>query len=56
LAETLTDATDEARLGRRRRYTARLTGFPTAAAAAEACGKLASAGQACFARAEGERP
>jgi hypothetical protein len=56
LAETLTDATDEARLGRRRRYTARLTGFATAAAAGEACSKLVSAGQSCFARAEGAQP
>jgi hypothetical protein len=56
LAESLTDATDEARLGQRRRYTARLMGFATAEAAGEACSKLASAGQACFARPQGPQP
>jgi hypothetical protein len=56
MAETLTDATDAAQLRHRRRYIARLTGFPTAAAADEACRKLSSAGQDCFARAEPAQP
>jgi len=56
LAEPLTDATDEAQRGHRRRYIARLTGFPTEAAANEACKKLSSAGQDCFAHPEDAQP
>jgi hypothetical protein len=50
LAAGLTDSTETTQLGYRRRYTARLQGFPTAAAAEAACGKLTEAGQSCFAR------
>jgi hypothetical protein len=49
-ADGLTDATEFARVGRHRRYTARLNGFPTAEAADAACHKLVDAGQTCFSR------
>ena len=50
LAAGLTDSTETTELGRHHRYTARLQGFPTAAAAEAACGKLTAAGQSCFVR------
>jgi hypothetical protein len=36
-------------VGSRRRYTALLSGFPSAADAERACATLTKAGQACFA-------
>lgn len=51
LAETLSASTDMTEISRgRRRYTARLTGFATAAAAAQACETLVKAGQDCLTR------
>jgi len=47
-AERLTLVTDVADLGGKRRYAARLSGFPTAASAAQACMQLAQAGQGCL--------
>jgi len=48
--QSLTARTEMAQLGRRVRYTALLGGFPTAAAATEACKALQEAGQTCFTR------
>lgn len=51
LAETLTATTEATEISRgRRRYAARLTGFATAAAAAQACDTLVKAGQDCLTR------
>jgi hypothetical protein len=51
LAETLTATTEITEISRgRRRYAARLTGFATAAAAAQACDTLVKAGQDCLTR------
>jgi hypothetical protein len=52
-AERLVANTERSQDGDRRRYTAVLTGFPTAAAAEEACDKLHAAGHRCFKRAGG---
>jgi hypothetical protein len=49
-AANLTAVTETSRLRRRRRYAAVLTGFPSAAEAAEACRTLARAGQGCLTR------
>jgi hypothetical protein len=46
-ADGLADVTEESRVGRRRRYTALLSGFPSAEAAREACAALTRAGQDC---------
>jgi hypothetical protein len=47
---TLAASTETSRVGRKARYTAVLSGFPNAAAAAEACRTLIAAGQDCFTR------
>jgi hypothetical protein len=50
-ADGLVDVTEESHVGRRRRYTALLTGFSDADSAAAACAVLVKAGQACLTRA-----
>ena len=50
LGDGLTSAMDAEQLGAKKRYTARLEGFPSEAAAQAACDRLAKARQACFFR------
>jgi hypothetical protein len=52
-AANLTAVTETSRLHGRRRYAAVLTGFPSAAEAAEACQTLATRGQGCLTRISG---
>ena len=47
-AEKLTATAELSHVGPRRRYTALLSGFPSAAEAARACATLTAAGQTCF--------
>jgi len=49
-AEGLTSTMDSEQLGPKRRYTARLEGFPSEAAAQAACEQLSKARQTCFYR------
>lgn len=55
-AESLVSLTDESKVGNKRRYTAILAGFPTAAAAADACDRLIKAAQECLLRAVSPGP